>query len=353
MAAANDHQAFGPQQNYPLNLWWVAARSEEVTRVPMSRRILERPIVLYRTTSGQAVALEDRCMHRWAPLSQGYVEGDNLVCGYHGAVFSVDGRCSSFPQHPTVPSTAAVRSYTVIEHDPFVWICLGDPSKAPELPPQFPWFRDPEWLVASGAMPFAANYFLLQENVLDLTHFNFAHRKSFGVTDQPIPAFKREGSKVFFELFQEECKIPKWRREAMNLGDQRVSRRMRTCFETPAYHCTDMDIVSMDAPAGAKSRFKSWVIHCVTPEGPDRSHYWWLNGSDVGPQPESLQRQLQQDIDTAFDEDKAFLEGIQRVIRDDPRHLDAPEVSFKSDLGGIQARRVLQEMLSAERNTTR
>lgn len=337
------------QRNYPSNLWWVAARSEELGSVPLSRQLLDRPVVLYRTSSGQPVALEDRCMHRWAPLSQGYLEGDELVCGYHGAVFSVEGRCIRYPGQDRVPAHATVRAYPVIEQKPFVWICMGDPALAPEPPQDFPWLNDPRWMVASGSLPFSANYFLLQENVLDLTHFNYAHRKTFGVTDQPIPVFRREGMKVLFELLQEDCQLPQWRRKAMGLQEQRCSRWMRAQFETPALHRVEMKIVNLEAAPGERTTFTNRMVHLVTPESPDRTHYWWATGADLEEVPQDVREQLYADVMRAFNEDKEFLEGIQRVIRQDPRHLDVREVTFQGDLGGIQARRVLQELLASER----
>lgn len=349
MMTSTDTAYLAQQRNYPADLWWVAARSEELGATPLSRRLLDRPVVLYRTASGRPVALEDRCMHRWAPLSQGYLEGDELVCGYHGAVFSAEGRCVRYPGQAQVPAQAAVRAYPVIEHAPFVWICLGDPVLAPEPPQAFPWLSDPAWMVASGSLPFAANYFLLQENVLDLTHFNYAHRKTFGVTDQPVPTFKREGLKVWFELLQEDCQLPQWRRRAMGLQSQRCSRWMRAQFETPAWHQVEMKIENLEAAADERQVFTNRMVHLVTPEGPDSTHYWWATGADLPGAPDDVRAQLHADVMRAFNEDKDFLEGIQRIIRQDPRHLDVREVSFPGDLGGIQARRVLQELLAAER----
>lgn len=71
------------EDNYPRNMWWVAARADEITDKPLARWILELPIVLYRTADGTPVALDDRCPHRWAPLSEGRVEG-NEIAGVDG-----------------------------------------------------------------------------------------------------------------------------------------------------------------------------------------------------------------------------------------------------------------------------
>ncbi|MFD2497734.1 Rieske 2Fe-2S domain-containing protein [Rhizorhabdus histidinilytica] len=71
-------------EDAPLNQWWVAASREEVGRAPLSRQILGRSIVLYRTEAGEVAALPDRCPHRLMPLSQGWLIGDRLRCAYHG-----------------------------------------------------------------------------------------------------------------------------------------------------------------------------------------------------------------------------------------------------------------------------
>ena len=50
--------------NYPRDCWYVAATSDEVGSGLLGRKLLDRPVVLYRLASGEAVALEDRCAHR-------------------------------------------------------------------------------------------------------------------------------------------------------------------------------------------------------------------------------------------------------------------------------------------------
>ena len=75
------------------NCWYVASWADELTREPLGRTLLDRPIVLYRQVDGTPVALEDRCCHRALPLSLGTIEGDDLRCGYHGLKFDGQGVC--------------------------------------------------------------------------------------------------------------------------------------------------------------------------------------------------------------------------------------------------------------------
>ena len=76
------------------NAWYAAAWGHEVGTEPFARKLLDRPIVFFRRKDGKVAALQDRCPHRFVPLSRGRVEGDTLRCAYHGLSFESDGRCS-------------------------------------------------------------------------------------------------------------------------------------------------------------------------------------------------------------------------------------------------------------------
>jgi phenylpropionate dioxygenase-like ring-hydroxylating dioxygenase large terminal subunit len=80
---------------------------------------LRRKMVFYRGHEGAVVAVEDFCPHRGAPLSLGYVENGNLVCGYHGLVMGCDGKTVDMPgqrvrgfpaTRPSPPSSAMASS---------------------------------------------------------------------------------------------------------------------------------------------------------------------------------------------------------------------------------------------------
>ena len=54
---------------------------------------LEANVAAIRDAGGEAVALADRCPHRFAPLSRGRVVDDTLECPYHGLRFGAHGHC--------------------------------------------------------------------------------------------------------------------------------------------------------------------------------------------------------------------------------------------------------------------
>ena len=118
------------RSNYPYNCWYVAAASDELGHGLLARRLLDKPVVLYRRDSGEVVAMEDRCIHRAYPLSEGRRDGDRVICGYHGFAYDPDGCLVDVPSQENVPPGARVRTYPVYEQSPFVWIWLGDPGVA-------------------------------------------------------------------------------------------------------------------------------------------------------------------------------------------------------------------------------
>src|ERR1700691_5338198 len=89
--------------NYPLNCWYVIATSDEVGRSLLGRQVLGRRLLLFRTEDGQAGALDDRCAQRAAPLSMGTLEGDLVVCAYHGFAYAPDVQCVRVPSQRHVP----------------------------------------------------------------------------------------------------------------------------------------------------------------------------------------------------------------------------------------------------------
>ncbi len=55
-------------------------------------------LVVWSDKQGAWHCFQDRCPHRLAPLSEGVVEGDTLLCTYHGWQFNQAGKCTVIPQ---------------------------------------------------------------------------------------------------------------------------------------------------------------------------------------------------------------------------------------------------------------
>ena len=96
---------------YPLDAWYAAAWRHEVGRTLSKRTVCDTDIVLFRQQDGGVAALADACWHRLMPLSLGTLEGNTVVCGYHGLRFNGAGRCTFMPAQKTINPAAGVRAF--------------------------------------------------------------------------------------------------------------------------------------------------------------------------------------------------------------------------------------------------
>ena len=138
---------------FAKNQWYVAAYGREIGRDLLGRTILNEPIAFYRTEeTDEVIALADRCVHRRFPLSASRLDGDKVVCGYHGFTYDTTGTCVYVPGQKRIPRTARVSAYPVVEQDSFVWVWIGDPALADaETIPRAPHLADAEnWTTEIG-----------------------------------------------------------------------------------------------------------------------------------------------------------------------------------------------------------
>jgi len=336
-------------RNYPYNCWWVAAFSHEVGRSMLSRWLLDTPVVLYRTEAGQVVAMEDRCPHRQAPLSLGTLRGDSVECAYHGFRFSPDGSCNRVPTMES-PPPFCVESYPVKEDGPLVWIYLGDREVLDNVgpPPALHWASDPEFAVLNGHIEIAANYMLLKENVLDLTHLGFLHAKTFGITDivhPPEVVMEAEGV-TYRQRFVEHplpagYAIPLGLKPGIIWNRETYGSFVSPALQTSANDC--FDPAKPGEPAMGRYRF----AHATTPVDQNRMHYFWLIARDHGRSPGEME-QFGNVIKQGFAEDKLMLEAIQQLANRAPRRGSSGERSVRADAAAVQARRIVTRWMERE-----
>ena len=172
--------------------WYPVAHADEVTSKPLARRLLDERVVLYRIADGSVLAARDICYHRGVPLSLGHVEGDQIVCKYHGLRYNREGRCTCIPAHPggEISSRLRLDMYKAQEHYGLVWVRLVDDG--PRALPQMSEWDDPDYLqVRLDSVEIKAAAGRQIEGFLDVSHFAFVHKESFGEPDNPVvPDYK-------------------------------------------------------------------------------------------------------------------------------------------------------------------
>lgn len=336
------------------NRWYVAALSQELENRPLGRVILGEPVVLYRVSDGSAVALEDRCVHRQAPLSLGEVVNDALQCGYHGFQYDRAGRCVRVPGQTRIPPGACVRAYPVREKQGLVYIWPGDPAQADNLEPyDWPWVDKPGWRGLYAKFQARCDYRLLIDNLLDLTHLAFAHGTTIGtmaVAEQADTQYERDGDRVRITRWMLDIPpAPAHVKATGHAGN--VDRWQIIEFTPPGFVWLKVGSAraGMGAGTGAPDGKMNGVLldrhslHAITPATEDTTNYFWTTAHDtaqVGPDQEGV---LYQQSIQAFNEDLVILEGQQQRL-----DTAIPTVDVNGDAGQLQARRVMERLIAAE-----
>ena len=334
-------------KTYLRNTWYVAALSPEVGRVPKAIKVLGEAVVLYRTSNGTAVALEDACPHRKLPLSLGRIKGDAIECGYHGLTFDPFGKCIDAATQDKIPPFAKVRSYPVQDKYGLLWIWMGESSLA-ETHPVFEMDNLGQlgWGLTQGDQLLVdCHYLWLVDNLLDPSHVAWVHRTSFAgngtdatplqiaadatgvicsrwLLDQPPPPFyapllKFPGNADRLQHY--EVRYPCI---AINMGIYTPAGKGGPCM--------------VDGP----DTYRMVSYNFLTPIDEDHTHYFWLQQRNTDAADDALTQQIAAGARAAFEEDKVVLEAVHRGMKNRSTQttgllLDAAANRFRAGLAAM------------------
>ena len=341
--------------NFLMNCWYVAAWDHELSSGKLlARTILEEPVLLYKGDSGRAVALDNRCCHRGAKLSNGRREGDCVRCMYHGLKFDHTGKCIQIPGQDNVPAKMRVRSYPVAERDHLIWIWMGeaalaDASKIIDVP----YLRDPAWRGKADYMHYAADYRLIVDNLSDFAHLAFVHTHTLGGSEEyafkskPV-AVDRLDDGFHVERWSMNAAPPPFHRKVVP-SDAPVDRRNLARMFVPGQFFME----TLFAPAGSGAEQSHTASakqyrNCqfFTPETRGSTHFFWNYLHNFELDNPAIALSLHESMVAGFMEDKFIIEGQQEMLDADP---DFKMHGIVSDAPLAHFRRVLQQRIDAER----
>lgn len=335
------------------NLWYVAAWSHELTpAAPIGRVIVGEPVALYRRRDGSVVALEDRCPHRFAPLSLGRVEGDDLRCLYHGLRFGPDGACNEMPARAQ-PPRLGVRTLPAVEKWSWIWVWMGDPKRAdPARIPDAFGLDDPRWLMRADVMDYEASWELLNDNLCDLSHLDFSHATTLGGSSgvswsRETPRITELDDGLLIERWYPDARLAPGRPERVDALNRYRYLLPGLFLMTTAWY-----------PLGAAERCAHGVPdekpisqrveqQAVTPISEKRSRYFYATGFAAEQARPDLVEGIFAIVNAAFAEDKRIIEGQQRIW-----DLTPPErrtASTPHDAAPLAFRRLVRKRLAEER----
>lgn len=339
-----------PDRSFPLNAWYAAAWDVDVTRTLLVRKICGNPVVLYRKLDGSPSALADACWHRLLPLSKGELNGDNVICGYHGLEFDDTGRCVYMPSQETINPSACVKRYPVVERHRFVWIWPGDPALAdPALVPDLHWNDDPAWAADGKMIEVACNYRLILDNLMDLTHETYVHGSSIGnraVAETPFVTTHTDRTATVTRWMRDVEPPPFWRGQLGKPGN--VDRWQIINFEAPSTIAIDVGVAptGTGAPEGDRSEgVNGFVLNTITPATEDTCLYFWAFARNYDIRSQARTHQLREGVATIFREDELILEAQQKAIEENPDHVF---YNLNIDAGSMWARKLIDRMVTEE-----
>lgn len=340
---------------YPQNAWYVACTPDELQDKPLGRQICGERMVFYRAHEGRVAAVEDFCPHRGAPLSLGYVENGNLVCGYHGLVMGCDGKTVEMPGQ-RVRGFPCNKTFAAVERYGFIWVWPGDQALAdPALIHHLEWADNDQWAYGGGLFHIQCDYRLMIDNLMDLTHETYVHASSIGQKeiDEASPQTTVDGDQVVTARHMHNVMPPPFWRMALRgnqLADDVPVDRWQICrFSPPSHVLIEVGVAhaghgGYDAPAQYKA--SSIVVDFITPESGTSIWYFWGMARNFNPQDQALTESIREGQGKIFSEDLEMLERQQQNLLAQPQR---SLLKLNIDAGGVQSRRVLERLIAQER----
>lgn len=333
------------------NAWYAVAWDRDIKEQLLAVKLLNERIVIFRKSTGDLAALEDACVHRKLPLSMGRLRGDQVECGYHGLVFGADGHCTRVPGCERIPAGAKVRSYPILQRYGLVWVWMGDPAKATsEAIFQVSHWQDPEWCRNSGgSMTVDCNYLLITDNLLDPSHVAWVHRTSFGneaCEETTVQTSKSAGGVTAWRWMRNVDVAPFYRRLVRFGG--RCDRLQHYEVRYPCHAFIRAVFVPHGIADMHGANHPDAMImdsyNFMTPIDESKTLYFWFQQRNFSPGDAELSRVMDQEVSTAFAEDRIVLQAVQEGFKNQrTRNID-----LEIDRSQLLFRKNLAQLIAAE-----
>ena len=339
------------QTEFLTNAWYAATWSDEVGQALFERTIIGRSILFYRNSSGEAVAMDNACPHRSAPLHMGKLHDDVIECPYHGLKFNQQGQCVYNPHgNGKIPSRARTRTYRVEEIHDMLWIWMGDAAEAdPATIPDFSCHTDDRFPTVKGVIEMDGYYELITDNLMDLTHVEFVHEGILG-----SDAIKRgehhvhqAGTTIWSNRWCPDGLAPPAWDALFNHYGKPVDHWLYMRWDAPAHMLLDVGITPTGRPR--EEGIYIYGTDILTPRDDGSTYYFWGVSASNGHDGPHILEQWEAAIKAAFGgQDKPMIEAQHALIRqrggndiDDVEH-----VMLQTDSGPVRCRRALRELIN-------
>lgn len=175
--------------------WYPVARIQDISTKPHQVTLLDVKLAAYQTESGEIHLVRDICPHRGVPLSKGWVEGEEIICPYHGLRYDVSGKCTKIPAQPDLVKISdrfTLSQFPVILKYGLVWTSLlnRDIAEA-NLPVLDTWECEGHQPILPPFLDISGSSGRQLEGFIDVAHFAWVHHEAFASREnQVVPKYK-------------------------------------------------------------------------------------------------------------------------------------------------------------------
>ena len=335
-----------------LNCWYVAGWSKDYAHSLRAQTLLGESIVFYRQNDGTPVALENACPHRKLPLSDGKLEGNTVVCGYHGLTFDCAGICVDAPtQRGAIPRRAVVKSYPVIDRYGLLWIWMGQPEMAnPDEIFKIENFDNPDWgSTDGGTLEIGCNYLWLADNLLDPSHVAWVHVSSFGgggTDDAPLDVQRTDRGVIVSRWIYDQPPSPYYADLVRFDGNCDRNQHYEMCLPAIGLNMSVYTPVGTGGPdkPNTSDTYINISYNFLTPIDEDKTQYIWFQHRNTDPRDKTISEKMNAGAVMAFHEDKEILEAVHHGMA----NKRTPNIDLGLDAGAKLFRLHLQRRIDAE-----
>lgn len=336
--------------------WYAAALSSEVAGEALfHRKILGTSVLIYRLQNGVAVAVHDRCPHRFAPLSLGKRVGDEVACPYHALRFNAQGRCTHNPHGAGhIPKAAQVDSYPIVERYGFLWIWMDESEPDFSLLPDYsPLDEGPESGIAWTYMNLPVNYELIIDNVMDLSHIDHVHGE--------IITTRGKLSPIVPEVVETDHSVSarwEWSQQpAMMIfapflpnPDEEARQYFDITWRAPAN--IQLTVAATQEASGFANAVDQYDLHTCTPADEFETHYFFATRRNHDEDNAEYNALKIAGMHAAFeDEDGPLVQAVQREMGT-AEFFSLDPVLMSNDVAPVKVRRLLGRMIREEQAAT-
>jgi len=214
---------------------------------------------------------------------------------------------------------------------------------------------DPAFVCTHGQLDYAAEARLISDNLLDLSHISFLHKKSLQYSD----TWARQRPRV--TEHERYIQSERWFKDEGYLGeDVTAENRVDTFFgmdffvpgvlqmTTLIFPVGTADAVNGERPDAGRQPVRKWdfTSQAITPLTDKTARYFYIFGNPLHPETGIAEAPEMSMIDDAFAEDKVMIEAQQRIIDLTP---DWRFVSTMADQGAVLFQRMVERLAREER----